>query len=75
MNQEKTEVTDTQVTSALKMTMAMAEAIQGLGQVPSGTLYAHVMGRMNLETYERIIAVLIKGGLIRKQGHLLTWVK
>jgi hypothetical protein len=75
MNQEKTEVTDTQVTSALKMTMAMAESIQGLGQVPSGTLYAHVMGRISLETYEKMIDTLVRAGLVRKQGDLLAWAK
>ncbi len=59
---------------ALKMATALAEAIRDLGSVPSGHLYAHVMGHMSLETYEALIDTLIAADLIEQDcSHLLTW--
>lgn len=67
--------TEQQVKAALAMCQAMAEAIRDLGSVPSGHLYAQVMGHMDLPTYDRIIDTLIRTGLVRKDAsHLLTWV-
>jgi hypothetical protein len=64
-----------QVKAYLDAAMAIADAIRDLGSVPSGHLYAHVMGRMGLETYQAIIKVLVDGGLVRQDAsHLLTWI-
>ena len=54
---------------------AMAEAIRALGEVPSGHLYAHVMGSMDLPTYQYIIDRLIGAGLVTMdRSHLLHWI-
>jgi hypothetical protein len=54
--------------------VAVAETIKELGSVPSGHLYARLMGHMNLETYENIIGVLVRKGLVRHEpSHLLVW--
>jgi len=65
----------TKVEAALGMVQAMADAIKELGSVPSGHLYARVMGHMSLENYTAIIGVLIKAGLVEMDSsHLLRWV-
>jgi len=54
--------------------VAVAETIKELGSVPSGHLYARLMGHMNLETYEGIIGVLVRKGMVRQEpSHLLVW--
>jgi len=60
--------------AALAIVLAVGEAIKELGSVPSGHLYAHMMGRMSLETYNKIIALLVKTGAVKEENHLLTWV-
>jgi len=59
---------------ALAALTAIAEAIQTLGEVPSGHLYARVMGHMDIHAYERIIATLIKAGLVvQDRSYMLRW--
>lgn len=53
---------------------ALAEAIRELDSVPSGKLYASVMGHMSLEVYESFIAALERCKLISVDGsHLIRW--
>ena len=55
--------------------VAVAETIKELGSVPSGHLYARLMGHMSLETYEGIIGVLVREGMVRQEpSHLLVWM-
>lgn len=60
---------------AVLLYLAVTETIREAGEVPSGTLYAALMERgCSLETYERIIGVIERAGLIRKSaGGLITW--
>lgn len=54
--------------------LALAECIRSIGSVPSGRLYARVMGYMSLETYEALIGILVDAGKIRRHPtHLLEW--
>lgn len=63
------------IKKAFAVTVAVAEAIRDLGQVPAGHAYAHVMAYLSLEQFEAIIAVLVKQGLVRRDpSHLLTWI-
>jgi hypothetical protein len=52
----------------------LADAIRDLGEVPSGHLYAHVMGAMSLETYQGLIGILKHAKLVEEKAHLLTWI-
>lgn len=61
--------------AALEVTMLIADAIRELGSVPSGHLYASVMGHLDLETYNKVIEVLVSAGVVKVESHLLTWVK
>ena len=71
----KTEIKSSEVLAYVNTCKAIAEAVRELGEVPSGHLYAHLMGQMSLDTYEGMIAKLINAGLIRKSAsHMLSWV-
>jgi hypothetical protein len=52
----------------------VADAIKELGSVPSGHLYAGLMGHMDLRTYNAVIKFLTEEGLVTQSNHLLTWV-
>jgi hypothetical protein len=63
-----------QVAAALEIVSAIAGLIQDVGRIPSGELYALLMGKMSIETYERIIQQLINTQLVRRErSHMLVW--
>jgi hypothetical protein len=66
--------TKEQVRAALDAVVAVADLIRALGSVPSGELYARLMGHMDLETYDKIIGILKRAGLVAESNHRLTWV-
>lgn len=54
--------------------LVIAETVRELGEVPSGHLYAGLMGKVSYYEYERCLGILIHAGLISRSGHhLLTW--
>lgn len=63
-----------QITAGIRMAAAVGEAIRELGSVPSGHLYARLMGRMSLDTYNKLISLLKQANLVEENNHLLTWV-
>lgn len=64
----------TQLQAALQMAAAVAEAIRELGSVPNGHLYARLMGKLSLESYNSIIQTLVKAKLVENKNDLLTWI-
>jgi hypothetical protein len=58
---------------AINVIHAVAEVIRELGEVPSGHLYAQVMGVVDLATYNKIIELLKGAGLVSENAYLLTW--
>lgn len=68
------EFTRDQIAAALKTVQAVAEAIKELGSVPSGELYAQLMGHLSLSAYTRVIDTLKRTGLVKESNHLLTWI-
>ena len=66
-------VTKEQVVAGIQVVKALADAIKELGSVPSGHLYASVMGRLSLSQYEQCIGILTRAGIVRKSGDLLIW--
>jgi hypothetical protein len=60
--------------AAIETVLAVGSAIKELGSVPNGHLYAHLMGKMSLETYNKIIGLLVKTGAVKNEGNLLTWI-
>jgi hypothetical protein len=63
-----------QVKAAFTIVAAVAEAIRELGSVPSGHLYAQLMGRIDLATYTKIVDTLKNAGLVAEKSDLLTWI-
>jgi hypothetical protein len=67
MNQE--------LNSAIRFVAAIGQAIKELGSVPSGHLYAQLMGRMTLSQYQNILSLLERSGLIKiGNDHLIKWI-
>ena len=60
--------------AAVSVIMAISEAIRELGRVPSGHLYAQVMGHMSLETYQGVIDALKRAGLVEEKNSELIWL-
>jgi hypothetical protein len=58
----------------IQIAVVVVEAIRELGSVPNGHLYAHVMGMLSFDEYQRIIAILKESGLVKEENHLLTYV-
>lgn len=64
-----------QAQAATGAVLAVAECIRDLGSVPSGHLYARLTGHMSAESYQSIIAALVRAGLVRQHpNHLLEWI-
>lgn len=63
--------TSNAVEAAVRASVAILEAVVDLGSIPSGHLYAQLMGRMSLENYNAIINGLVKAGMLTDRGHLL----
>jgi len=64
-----------QLNSALAVVTAIAETIRELKEVPSGHLYAALMGKMSLEEYEQIIRIIEGADLIKvERSHLIRWI-
>ena len=60
---------------AVRIAHAVAETIRELREVPSGHLYARLMGVMDLRQYEQVIDLLIDARLVeRAPAHLLRWI-
>lgn len=61
--------------AAVSVAGAVASAIHDLGRpIPSGELYARLMGHLDLATYEAILRTLTGAGLISVDGsHLIRW--
>lgn len=54
---------------------AVGQYIKAQGPIPSGHLYARLLGFMELDTYEALIGVLVSAGKVRRhRNHLLEWV-
>jgi len=67
--------TKAQILAAYEMTFAVAETIREAGEVPSGTVYAALIGRVDLEGYNGLLRNLKNAGLVEETpAHLLRWV-
>lgn len=71
-----TPTTNREIAAGLEVIMAVAEAIRVAEQIPAGTLYAMLMGKLTLEQFNKIITTLKNTGLVvEDQSHLLRWVE
>jgi hypothetical protein len=61
--------------AVLTAVKALADAIRELGSVPSGHLYASIMGSVSLENYTAVLDILKRAGLVSEDGsNMLRWI-
>lgn len=58
----------------LTVLMAVAEAVREAGEIPSGTVYAVLAGRVDKQGYDSMIRTLKNADLIEERAHLLRWI-
>jgi len=51
----------------------MAETIREFGSIPSGHLYAQMMGKVTIDGFESAVRTLCGSTVIRKAGDVLHW--
>jgi hypothetical protein len=67
--------TKEQLVSGIQAIGSIGSAIQELGQVPAGVMYAQLMGKVSLEQFERMIGILVSANLVtRDTSHMLHWI-
>ena len=71
---DKMETRTQEQEATFQTVLAIAEAIRSLGTVPSGHLYARVMGKLSLDQYNQIIGMLKRQGLISETHYELKWI-
>ena len=60
--------------AGLALTLAVSEAIREAREIPSGTLYASLMGKVDFEGYQKLLRILTGAGLIEVlPSHLIRW--
>jgi hypothetical protein len=64
-----------QCTAMLTLIQLIADSIQEAGPsgIPSGHLYAMMMHKVTLETYNYAIGILKESGAVTEQFHQLRW--
>jgi hypothetical protein len=63
------------IEGTLRVVVAISQCIQELGSVPSGHLFARLMGHLDIDSYQSVIATLVRAGLVREHpNHLLEWI-
>lgn len=76
MTNTQNQPTDKQLAAIRFVAAAILEAITAAGDrgIPSGHLYAMLMDKMDLDSYNKFIEALAKHGKITNEGHLLKVV-
>jgi hypothetical protein len=66
-----------QFKAMLSFAKIIEECIKDAGEagIPSGHLYAAMMHKVGLETYQYAIGILKDAGVITEQNHLLRWTR
>ena len=62
------------IQATIQITGAIGQAIASLGSVPSGELYAQVMNKLDLGSYNHVIEMLKGAKLVQESNHVLTWI-
>lgn len=65
--------TKEQMVAGFKVMAAVCETIREAKRIPSGTLYATLIGRMDLEAYNKMVGMLKNTGLVTEVAHELVW--
>lgn len=66
--------TKAQMLAAFELVVIVGQAIRELKEIPSGHLYAQLMGKLTLSQYESILNTLKRAKMIKIEYHLITWI-
>lgn len=66
---------DQEAACLAQMSLAVAETIEKLKEIPSGELYENLIGVLTLDEYNAIIGVLKNLGMIKVDNYFITWNK
>ncbi len=70
-----TSPTKAQMLSGVDAVLAVSEAIRQAHQLPSGVLYAHLLGIVSMEGYLMALGILKRAGLIEiGASHMIRWI-
>jgi len=68
------QTTKSELAQAIHILKAAADAIREAGSIPSGHLYAAMMGKVGMQAYNQMIALMVRSGLVElSDNHMLTW--
>jgi hypothetical protein len=67
-------MTKAQTVAVVELLAAVAEVIRTAGEIPSGHLYAAMMGKVDIHTYNAMLRMIKGSGLVVEKNHLLVWV-
>ena len=74
MNNLQGTPTKEQITASLRIMVAVTEAIREAGRIPSGVIYATLIGKVSHEGYQSLIRTLTNTGLVQElPTHELVW--
>ena len=60
---------------AIEIVTAIADCIRDLKSIPSGHLYVHLSTQMDLNSYQKVIDLLVRANLVKiHASHLLEWI-
>lgn len=71
---DKSDKVKRQLVAYIETCRIIGQMIKAKGSVPSGVLYADVMGSLSLENYQCVISALETAKVIKVEAHLLTWI-
>ncbi|MGH9876165.1 MAG: hypothetical protein ACRD5H_00875 [Nitrososphaerales archaeon] len=74
LSRQQMNITKAQMSVAMMVVQAMAEAIREVGSIPEGTLYAVMMNFVNLEGFKSAANALVNAKVVRRENCLLTWI-
>lgn len=66
--------TNEQLKAGMQTLIAVSTAIRDLKQVPTGHLYATLMSKMDLPTFNRVVATLKRADVVREADNVLHWI-
>ena len=66
-------MTKAQLSAAFQATVAVAQTIRELKQVPSGVLYAQLMDLIDLPKFNALIQILKDTGRVVEENYMLVW--
>lgn len=71
---DKSDKVKRQLVAYIETCRVIGQMIKAKGTVPSGVLYADVMGNLSLPNYQAIIVALEVAGVVKSENHVLTWI-